>query len=220
VLAKGFHMPKVAQTAKASAHALVLDVAIPEGTDPALLPSLRRGIEQAVRLMVSSGEVAVIQQADELAELLTGLIKPEVGLVEERLHRLQTIREIFNEEWLTAEMLNRLQPEPPANKSLPASDWKRRGRIFSVSFGGKEYFPRYEFDAAYQPLPLIRELLAAFGAVADTWKIASWFHYPNGWIAQPGPKGKGVEPVAPKDALDRRDDLMKALAKRKGSYVA
>lgn len=83
-------MPRVSQTAKASAQALVLDVAIPEGTDPALLPSLRRGIEQAVRLMVSSGEVAVIQQADELAELLTGLIKPEVGLVEERLHRLQT----------------------------------------------------------------------------------------------------------------------------------
>ena len=212
------HMPKASRTAKASAQALVLDVAIPEGTDPALLPSLRRGIEQAVRLMVSSGEVAVIQQADELAELLTGLIKPEVGLVEERLHRLQTIREIFNEEeWLTAEMLNRLQPEPPANKSLPASDWKRRGRIFSVSFGGKEYFPRYEFDAAYQPLPVIREFLAAFGTVADTWKIASWFHYPNGWIAEPGP---GVEPVAPKDALDRRDDLMKALAKRKGSYVA
>ena len=214
-------MPRVSQTAKASTQALVLDVAIPEGTDPALLPSLRRGIEQAVRLMLSSGEVAVIQQADQLAGLLTGLIKPEVGLVEERLHRLQTIREIFNEEeWLTAEMLNRLQPEPPSNKSLPASDWKRRGRIFSVSFGGKEYFPRYEFDAAYQPLPVIREFLAAFGTVADTWKIASWFHYPNGWIAEPGPEGKGVEPVAPKDALDRRDDLMKALAKRKGSYVA
>ncbi|HTZ59216.1 MAG TPA: hypothetical protein VMB49_14005 [Acidobacteriaceae bacterium] len=214
-------MPRGPQTAKTSAQALVLDVALPEGTDPALLPSLRRGIEQAMRLMVGSGEMAVVQQADELAGLLTGLIKPEVGLVEERLHRLRTIREIFDEdEWLTAEMLNRLQPEPPSNKSLPASDWKRRGRIFSVSFGGKEYFPRYEFDAAYQPLPVIRELLAAFGTVADSWKIASWFHYPNSWIAEAGPKGKGVTPVAPKDALDRHDDLMKALAKRKGTYVA
>ena len=50
-------MPKA--SSKVSTQALVLDVAIPEGTDPALLPSLRRGIEQAVRLMVSSGEVAV-----------------------------------------------------------------------------------------------------------------------------------------------------------------
>ncbi|GGG86825.1 hypothetical protein [Edaphobacter dinghuensis] len=212
-------MSRATQTASASAPALVLDVAVPEGTDPALLPSLRRGIEQAVKLVVSSGEITVIQQADELAGLLTGLIQPEVGLVEERLHRLQTIREIFKgEEWLTAEMLNALQPEPSSNRSLPASDWKRRGRIFSVTYGGKEYFPRYEFDAVYQPLPLIRELLTAFGPVADTWKIASWFHYPNGWIVEPGPEG--VKPVAPKDALDRRDDLMKALEKRKGSYVA
>ena len=212
-------MSRATQTAPASAPALVLDVAVPEGTDPALLPSLRRGIEQAVKLVVASGEITVIQQADELAGLLTGLIQPEVGLVEERLHRLQTIREIFKEEeWLTAEMLNGLQPEPSSNRSLPASDWKRRGRIFSVTYGGKEYFPRYEFDAVYQPLPLIRELLTAFGPVADTWKIASWFHYPNGWIVEPGPEG--VKPVAPKDALDRRDDLMKALEKRKGSYVA
>ena len=214
-------MARASQTDRATTQALVLDVAVPEGIDPALLPSLRRGIEQAVRLMMSSGEVGVLQQADELAELLTGLIKPEVGLVEERLHRLQTIREIFNEEeWLTAEMLNSLQPNPPSNKSLPASDWKRRGRIFSVSFGGREYFPLYEFDAAYQPLPVIRDLLAAFGPVADTWKIASWFHYPTGWIAEPGPEGTGVKPTAPKDALDRRDDLLKALAKRKESYVA
>jgi hypothetical protein len=198
---------------------LVLDVAVPEGTDPALLPSLREGLEQAVKLMIASGNVAVIQKADELAVLLTGLIKPDVALVEERLHRLQTVQEIFKEEeWLTTDMLNRLQPDPPSNKSLPASDWKRRGRIFSITFGGKEYFPRYEFDQAYQPLPIIRDILTAFGPVADTWKIASWFHYPNGWIAESG--AGGMKPLAPKDALDRRDDLLNALAKRKGSYAA
>jgi hypothetical protein len=214
-----FAMQRTRSGSRPTESAIVLDVAIPEGTDPALLPSLRHGIERAVSLVVSSGEVTILQDADQLAKLLTGFIEPDLGLVEERLQRLQTIREIFKEEeWLTAEMLNRLQPEPPSNRSLPASDWKRRGRIFSVTFGGKEYFPRYEFDAAYQPLPLMREVLAAFGAVADTWKIASWFHYPNGWIVEPGPKG--VKPVAPKDALDRRDDLMKALEKRKGSYVA
>lgn len=212
-------MPRVRQTLKFSGNAPVLDVAIPAGTNPALLPSLRRGIERAVSLVVASGEVTILEQADQLAKLLTGLIEPDLGLVEERRQRLQTLREIFEEEqWLTAEMLNRLQPEPPSNRSLPASDWKRRGRIFSVAFGGKEYFPRYEFDAAYQPLPLMKEILAAFGTVADTWKIAAWFHYPNGWIAEPGPKG--VKSIAPKDALDRRDDLMKALEKRKGSYAA
>jgi hypothetical protein len=212
-------LPKARSVSKSAESAIVLDVTLPDGTDPALLPSLRYGIERAVSLIVNSGEVTILQEADQLASLLTGVIEPDLGLVKERLQRLHTIREIFKEEeWLTAEMLNRLQPESPSNRSLPASDWKRRGRIFSVTFGGKEYFPRYEFDAAYQPLPLMREVLAAFGTVADTWKIASWFHSPNGWIVDAGPKG--VKAVAPKDALDRRDELMKALEKRKGSYVA
>jgi hypothetical protein len=146
-------------------------------------------------------------------------IGPDHGLIEEPRRRLQTIQDIFSEEkWLTAEMLNHLQAEPPSNLLLPTSDWKQQGRIFSVTFEGKEYFPCYEFDAAYQPLPLIGEVLAVFGPVADTWKIAAWFHYPNGRIVEFG--DKGIKPVAPKDALDRREDLIKAIEERKGSYVA
>ena len=204
---------------KGAGSTFVLDLALPQGTDPAILPSVRHGIAQAVYLVLSTGQTAILDQADQLAGLVSGLIEPDLGLVEERLDRLQTIRTMFREEeWLTNEMLNQLQPEPPSNRSLPASDWKRRGRIFSVNFGGKEYFPRYEFDAVYQPLPVIRDILKAFGPVADTWKLAAWFHFPNGWIVEPGPGGP--TPVAPKDALDRLDDLLNALKKRQGSYVA
>ena len=197
----------------------MLDVHLPEGTDPALVPSLQRGVEQAVSLVLSSGKNKILEDADRLAELVIGSIEPEIGLIEERLQRMQTVQEIFEEkEWLTAEMLKRLQPKPPSNRSLPARDWKRRGRIFGVTFGGKEYFPRYEFDALYQPLPLMRDILARFGTVADTWKIAAWFHYPNGWIVEAGPDG--TRAIAPKDALNRRDDLLMALEQRKGSYVS
>jgi hypothetical protein len=204
---------------KGAENRFVLDLALPRGTDPAILPSVRHGIAQAVYLVLSTGQTAILDQADQLAGLVSGLIEPDLGLVEERLDRLQTIRTMFREEeWLTNEMLNQLQPEPPSNRSLPASDWKRRGRIFSVNFGGKEYFPRYEFDAVYQPLPVIRDILKAFGPVADSWKLAAWFHFPNGWIVEPGPEGP--TPVAPKDALDRLDDLLNALKKRQGSYVA
>jgi hypothetical protein len=198
---------------------IVLDVTIPKGTDPAILPSLRQGIEQAVSLLLSAGQTRMFAQADQLAELVSGLIEPDLGLIEERMQRLKTIREMLDKsEWLTAEMLNRLQPDPPANKSHPASDWKRRGRIFSVNIGGKEYFARYQFDALYQPLPIIREILKAFGPVADSWKIATWFHFPNGWIAEPGLDGP--RPLAPKDALDRHDDVLNALVRRQGSYAA
>jgi hypothetical protein len=150
-----------------------------------------------------------------------GHVVVESGLWDDegRLQYTQTISEIFHkEEWLTAEIINRHQPRPPSNPSLPADDWKQSGRIFSVTFGGQEYFPRYQFDAIYQPLPLIRDILAAFGAVDDTWKISAWFHYPNGRIVKR--VHESVKANAPKDALDRRDDLMNALNKRTGSYVA
>lgn len=204
---------------KGAGDTLVLDLILPKGTDPAILQSVRHGIAQAVHLILSTGQTAILEQADQLAGLVSGLIEPDLSLVEERLDRLQSIRTMFHKgEWLTNEILNQLQPDPPSNRSLPASDWKRRGRIFSVSHAGKEYFPRYEFDSLYQPLPVIRDILKAFGPVADSWKLAAWFHFPNGWIAEPGPEGP--TPVAPKDALDRREDLLNALMKRQGSYVA
>jgi hypothetical protein len=171
--------------------------------------------------LLTTGQARMLAQADQLAELVSGLTEPDLGLIEERIQRLKTIQQMLDEEeWLTAEMLNRLQPEPPSNKSHPASDWKRRGRVFSVNLGGKEYFARYQFDALYQPLPIIKEILKAFGPVADAWKIAAWFHFPNGWIAEPGADGDSPRAVAPKDALDRRDDVLDALREGRGSYSA
>jgi hypothetical protein len=200
-------------------NSIVLGVNVPTGTDPAILPSLRHGLELAVVLLLNTGQTRIFAQADQLAELVTQLTEPDLGLIEERMRRLKTVREMLDHgEWLTADMLNRLQPDPPPNKSHPASDWKRRGRIFSVNIGGKEYFAGYQFDALYQPLPIIKDMLKAFGPVADSWKIAAWFHFPNGWIAETGPNGP--TPLAPKDALDRRDEVLNALARRQGSYVA
>jgi hypothetical protein len=132
---------------------------------------------------------------------------------------LKTRNEIFeDEEWLSPDMLNRLQRDPPLNPSLPASDWKERGLIFGVIWDGNEYFPRYQFDASYQPLPIISEILEAFGTEADTWDIAAWFHYPNGRITISGPNG--FEAVAPKNALDRRQDVLNALERRTATYSA
>lgn len=132
---------------------------------------------------------------------------------------MNTIETILEDgEWLTAEQLNAMQPDPPAQKFQPASDWKRHGRIYSVNQGGQEYFARYQFDGAYQLLPVIQDVLRAFGDDADTWQIAAWFAFPNGWISKPDTAGQ--EPMAPQDALDRRDAVLNAAAKHHGSYVA
>lgn len=132
---------------------------------------------------------------------------------------MKTVREILKQgEWLTAEQLNAFQVNPPSQKSLPASDWARLGLIFGVEYGGRMYFARYQFDEAYQPLPVIEEVLRAFGKVADNFKIAAWFHYPNGWLSKPGTQGRA--PLAPKDALDQRAALLRAAIARRGSYEA
>ena len=94
---------------------------------------------------------------------------PSDALIRERTARLKTIARLFAETlWFTARQIHDLQPRPPKNPSAPASDWKRRGKIYAVSWDGKEYFPAYQFSEALQPLPVIADVLAQFGEVADT----------------------------------------------------
>jgi len=197
----------------------ILPVSIPKDADPAAVSSMVEALEKAMVVLVGTGQTSVIERADRLAELATGMLEPSIELVEDRVHRMKTVQQVFAEgDWITAEQINALQAEPPATKSHPASDWKRRARIFSVNYGGKEYFARYQFDALYQPLPVIKDILRAFGAVADPWVLAAWFHFPSGWIAKPGRAAS--EPVAPKDALDQREAVLNAAAQRQASYIA
>lgn len=121
-------------------------------------------------------------------------------------------------EWFTAEQINARQKIPPADKEQPASDWKKQRRIFSLTLDDREYFAAYQFDAMYQPLPVIRDILAVFGERFDSWSIAAWFHFPNGWIAGTGDHED--EALAPMHALDRPDDVVRAVQQMHGSYVA
>jgi hypothetical protein len=197
-------------------NALYVPVAVPGDMDPAAVSSMVEAIEKALMVLVHARHGNVIARADQIAELATGLLEPSSELLADRVRRIDTLRQVFAAgDWLTGDQLNALQPDPPKSKSQPASDWKRRGRIFGVSRGGREYFARYQFDAMYEPLPVIRDVLKAFGEVADPWVLAAWFHYPNSWIA-----GADASPVAPKDALDRRDDLIRAARRRHDSYIA
>lgn len=191
-------------------------VGVPADVDPAVVASAIQAVEKALVMLVAAGQEQLISRADHLAEMATGLLEPGSELLEDRVRRMQTLRQVFAEgDWLSAEQINALQVQPPRSKSQPASDWKRRGRIFGVSYGGREFFARYQFDAMYQPLPIMRDVLAAWGEVPDPWVLAAWFHYPNSWLAD-----EQGRPVAPKDALDRKQALLHAVRARQSSYVA
>ena len=197
-----------------------LDVTVPDNVDPAIETTLKETAEKILAIRARSGsQEAIIATADRVAQAMIGTFQPDTYLIEERMDRLRSIRKMLREgEWLTAAEINAAQENPPAQKSLPASDWKRRGRIYSVNHDGVDYSPRYVFDAAYRPLPIISDLLKEFGSESDPWKIAAWFHFPNGYLTQDRPDGRCAIP--PKDALDQSDKLLSAVRSRRGTYVA
>jgi hypothetical protein len=199
---------------------LNLTIKVPRQIPFGLSETLEEGVAKAVKILAgSSAFLDLTRSADDVARLVVSQIRPSKIMLEERVGQMATVQKVFAEtDWLTAEEINQLQDKPPAKKSLPASDWKRRGRVFSVTYDGKEYYPRYQFDAKYQPLPVISDILKAYGECADTWSIATWFHFPNGWIAKE--VGDEAVPVAPKDALDRSSDVIRAARNQQGTYIA
>lgn len=197
-----------------------LTVPVPQEVNPALEKTLAEAAEKVLATLARSGtQERIIELAEVIAGAVVGTIQPDPYLVEERVERLRSIRKMMEEgEWLTAAEVNAAQENPPAQKSLPASDWKRRGRIFSVNYGGTDYYPRYAFDAMFRPLPVIAGILKEFEGEPDSWKIAAWFHFPNGYLSVETADGRKF--LAPRAALDQPEKVMHAARSRKGTYVA
>jgi len=199
---------------------LSLSVIVPRHLPLGIAESLEEGTAKAVEILASNPIFQDLAgSADSVAHLILTQVRPSIIMLADRIAQMAMIKKVLEEDdWLTADDINMLQQKPPANRSLPANVWKRQRRIFSVSYGGKEYYPRYQFDAMYQPLRLISKILKAYGECADTWSLAAWFHFPNGWIVKQ--IDNEAMSVAPKDALDRSVDVINAARLQKGTYVA
>jgi hypothetical protein len=180
-----------------SAATLSLKVAVPRHLPVGIAQPLEEGILKAIEILGSSPRLCELAaSADGVAHLVVTQVRTSAVMIEARIAQLATLKKVFEkDDWLTAEDINKLQWRPPPRQSRPASDWKRRGRIFSVSYEGKEYYPRYQFDAMYRPLPVIRDILKAYGECSDPWSLAVWFYFPNAWIAKNvGDESFGVAP--------------------------
>ena len=114
-------------------------------------------------------------------------------------------------QWISSEAIN--------SQQNVTADWKRQGLIFGVNDGEQEMFPAYQFDAAWQPLPVIKDILSNLHDMRDGWKIAAWFHFPSSWLSYRKSDGT-IALVAPKDALDLGLDVVSAARKNTASYVA
>ena len=139
-------------------------------------------------------------------------------LVEEWLHVRHTKNIIIGgSSWLSGEMIDSRASNE--GRQALAGSWQSHGRIFSVRDGEKEFFPAYQFDVHWQPRPVIKEILMQLGDLADGWRVAAWFHFPDGWLSYRDQNG-AVIAVSPKDALERVKDVVVAARRSRGTYVA
>jgi hypothetical protein len=180
-----------------------------------VIAELRRMTDAAWRRLASTrpqpDTLLRIVGADEVLERLQRKLDEALR---ERQARMRAVLQLYS--YLTIDELNARQADPAANR---ASGWVRSGAIFVVPMNGKELIPPYQFDEEWRPLPIVAEVLAAYGEPRRPEVLASWFEHPNGWIARQE-NGRMV-PVAPKDALrDQGQDVVAAARKRRGTYVA
>lgn len=91
-------------------------------------------------------------------------------------------------EWLDAYQLSALAGFENKNRSAGPNTWKSRNKIFAIPCNGKNLYPRYCLDEAYQPLAVVKEILDIFAGVKSGWSLASWFGTGNSWLGGAKPK--------------------------------
>jgi len=106
--------------------------------------------------------------------------------------KLEQLRKhiLDDSEWLPAQEVSR-RAGSSANVKNPSglpNRWKRTGKIFAVSFEGKDLYPSYGLDIGGQPLPLMKKIIALFGESKTPWTLAVWFGTPNSWLGNEKPK--------------------------------
>ena len=94
----------------------------------------------------------------------------------------KSIEAIFSgTQWLTAAELGRAARPKAANPHSVASRWRASKRIYAVERRGQLLFARYQFDAGFDPLPVVARILATLEQASPI-EIASWFESPNSYL--------------------------------------
>lgn len=77
-------------------------------------------------------------------------------------------------QWLSAAEIERLFNPKVVNARSTLNRWQSNGRIFGIDHRGKKLYPAYAFDATWQPLPAIQEILHVLTGFSP-FRVASWF---------------------------------------------
>jgi hypothetical protein len=144
---------------------------------------IRDVVSEIVPLFVASIQTGRIEELRRAAQVYRPQV--EIRLVDTQLMEMQkTAAEsiLRGAEWLTALQVGALAGRSASNPAALANRWKREGKLFSISWNGKDWYPRYAFDDVVQPRPVIADVIKILGADMDPWRIAAWFESANAWL--------------------------------------
>ena len=99
-----------------------------------------------------------------------------------------SIRAIFaGTTWLTAAEVGKSRDPDAVNPYSLAGRWREAGRVLAVEHRGQLRYPRYQFDALFEPIPQMSEILKEFAGKAPL-AIASWFESTNSFLDAARPR--------------------------------
>jgi hypothetical protein len=185
-----------------------IEEAFGSGKGEACSISPREFVREVVPLFWQSIHDGRIEELKRAAAVYPPCV--EIRSVDTRLMEMQkNAAEVILQgtEWLPAIQVGRLAERSGSNPAALANRWKKEGKLFSISWKGKDWYPRYAFDDVIQPRPVIAEVIRTFGGDMDPWRIAAWFESSNARLAGLKPRELMNEP-----------ERIAAAARRKGGW--
>ncbi|MGO4317777.1 hypothetical protein [Agrobacterium sp. MCAB5] len=176
-----------------------------------LVDSPNRAVRETIRDIVEHVPAIVEARQSKLTDdaidaLVTVYMRTSPNAEVERLlyDSNAKARARFFAEWpsFTSKDLADVAGHGSKNKSMTASRWKVKGKVFSIKHGGVEYFPAFQFEEG-QPIESIAKVLSLLGGKKSGWQLAFWFTSPNGWLAGKRPVDVLKEGDAAISAADR-----------------
>ncbi|MBT9560700.1 MAG: hypothetical protein IV100_32045 [Myxococcales bacterium] len=190
----------------------VCHVEIPSGYEHQLaIPEFRNQVQVMLELLARRHAEA---DEDSMARLVDALVAARpirtVSAAELQLLTRGVDTVLGGTEWLTADQVSAAraatqQQATATNRANLANRWKNEGRVFAITRGGRDYFPRYAFDDAFEPLPVLRDVLRAMQG-RSSWGIAAWFESPSSFLG--GQRPREVMAPQPKRVLDAALDFV------------
>mgnify|MGYP001164187653 CR=1 FL=1 len=91
---------------------------------------------------------------------------------------------------LTSADITAKRGQGTSNPSATTQRWKKSGKVFALSYEGKDLYPEYLFDEKddYKPRPVIKAIKDALAEKMGPWQIAFWFICSSNFLGGKSPR--------------------------------